>query len=234
MYAVEPLKRLALLGAIKKHIKISSAEFAQYTATSSKTTARLLKQLEDDKFIERQLVPGGQMITLTCSGIELLRKEYTEYQHIFSPDNANIELQGKVIAGLGEGQYYISQHGYMSQFSEKLGFQPFPGTLNITLDEASIAMRQPMEFTEPIIIEGFNDGERTFGAGKCYPIRINGIKSAVIIPERTHYPANLLEIIAPVNLREKLHLEDGDEVKVVVEKKDKCEVQNDRHARIQQ
>jgi riboflavin kinase len=80
-----------------------------------------------------------------------------------------------------------------------------------------------MECIEPIVIQGFSDGERTFGAGKCYLITINGIKSAVIIPERTHYPANLLEIIAPVNLREKLHLRDGDEVNIIVNKTNKFE-----------
>ena len=223
MYAVEPLKRLALLGATENLIKISSAEFAQYITTSSKTAARLLKQLEDDRYIERQLVPGGQKITLTCNGVDLLHKEYAEYQLIFCRESTDIELQGQVITGLGEGQYYIVQHGYMSQFSEKLGFQPFPGTLNIKLNEASVSMRQKMDHTQPICIHGFNDDERTFGAGKCYPIRINGIKSAIIVPERTHYPTNLLEIIAPVNLREKLHLKDGDEVKIVLNKKDKCE-----------
>ncbi|OPY21300.1 MAG: Riboflavin kinase [Methanomethylovorans sp. PtaU1.Bin073] len=223
MYAAEPLKKLALLGAIENLIKISSAEFAQYTTTSSKTAARLLKQLEDDKYIERQLVPGGQKIMLTPEGVNLLRKEYAEYQLIFCKDDADIKLHGKVIAGLGEGQYYIAQNGYMSQFSEKLGFQPFPGTLNVKLNETSIAMRQRMDCVEPICIQGFNDGKRTFGSGKCYLIKINGIKSVVIIPERTHYPTNLLEIIAPVNLRETLHLKDGDEVNILVEKTGKCE-----------
>lgn len=223
MYAAELLKKLALLGAIENLIKISSAEFAQYITTSSKTAARLLKQLEDDKYIERQLVPGGQKIMLTCTGVDLLRKEYAEYQSIFCRDDANIELHGQVIAGLGEGQYYISKDGYMSQFSEKLGFQPFPGTLNIKLNDVSVPMRQQMDCTAPICIRGFNDGERTFGSGKCYPIKVNGIKSAVIVPERTHYPANLLEIIAPVNLRKTLHLKDGDEVNIVVERTGKCE-----------
>jgi riboflavin kinase len=111
----------------------------------------------------------------------------------------------------------------MSQFSEKLGFQPFPGTLNVKLNETSIAIRQRMDCVEPICIQGFNDGKRTFGSGKCYLIKINGIKSVVIIPERTHYPTNLLEIIAPVNLRETLHLKDGDEVNILVEKTGKCE-----------
>jgi len=223
MYAAEPLKKLALLGAIENLIKISSAEFAQYTTTSSKTAARLLKQLEDDKYIERQLVPGGQKIILTPEGVNLLRKEYAEYQLIFCKDDADIKLHGKVIAGLGEGQYYIAQNGYMSQFSEKLGFQPFPGTLNVKLNETSIAIRQQMDCVKPICIQGFNDGKRTFGSGKCYLIKINGIKSVVIIPERTHYPTNLLEIIAPVNLRETLHLKDGDEVNILVEKTGKCE-----------
>jgi len=223
MYAAEPLKKLALLGAIENLIKISSAEFAQYTTTSSKTAARLLKQLEDDKYIERQLVPGGQKIMLTPEGVNLLSKEYAEYQLIFCKDDADIKLHGKVIAGLGEGQYYIAQNGYMSQFSEKLGFQPFPGTLNVKLNETSIAIRQQMDCVKPICIQGFNDGKRTFGSGKCYLIKINGIKSVVIIPERTHYPTNLLEIIAPVNLRETLHLKDGDEVNILVEKTGKCE-----------
>lgn len=223
MYAADPLKKLALLGAIENLIKISSAEFAQYITTSSKTAARLLKQLEDDKYIERQLVPGGQKIILTCNGVDLLRKEYAEYQRIFCRGDVNIELHGQLIAGLGEGQYYIAKNGYMSQFSEKLGFQPFPGTLNIKLNDASVTVRQRMDCTTPICIQGFNDGERTFGSGKCYPIKINGIKSAVIVPERTHYPANLLEIIAPVNLRKALHLKDGDEVNIVVEKTGKCE-----------
>lgn len=223
MYASEPLKKLALLGAIENLIKISSAEFAQYTITSSKTAARLLKKLEDDRYIERQLVPGGQKIILTCNGVDLLRKEYAEYQRIFCSEGTDIELHGKVITGLGEGQYYIVQHGYMSQFSEKLGFQPFPGTLNIKLNENSTSLLQRIDCIQSVGIQGFNDGERTFGAGKCYPARVNGIKSAIIVPERTHYPTNLLEIIAPVNLRDRLHLKDGDEVKIVVEKKDKCE-----------
>lgn len=223
MYVAEPLKKLALLGATKNLIKISSAEFAQYTTTSSKTAARLLKKLEDDRYIERRLVPGGQKIILTCNGIELLRKEYDEYQRIFCGDGEDIELYGQVVAGLGEGQYYISQNSYMLQFSEKLGFQPFPGTLNIKLNENSVSILQRMDCIQPVCIQGFNDAERTFGAGKCYPIKIDGVKSAIIVPERTHYPTNLLEIIAPINLREKLHLKDGDEVKIVVEKKDKRE-----------
>jgi riboflavin kinase len=67
-------------------------------------------------------------------------------------------------------------------------------------------------------IEGFNDGECTFGGGNCYSVSIGGIKAAVITPERTHYPLDLIEIIAPVKLRDTLRLKDGDRVVIQVKK----------------
>ncbi|WP_340819672.1 winged helix-turn-helix domain-containing protein/riboflavin kinase [Methanolobus sp. WCC4] len=222
MYTTTSLKKLALLGAIEKPVKISSTEFMHHIDASSKTAARVLKQLEDDGFISRQLVAGGQMVHLTEEGVVLLKNEYTDYQQIFCKDHPDLELYGEVITGLGEGQYYIAKDGYMSQFRDKLGLDPFPGTLNVRLNDESAQMRDNMDFMEPMMIKGFNDGERSFGGGKCYPIEIEGIKSAVIIPDRTHYPADLLEIIAPVKLREVLRLNDGDEVKIVVKNPQKC------------
>ncbi|MEZ5334490.1 MAG: winged helix-turn-helix domain-containing protein/riboflavin kinase [Methanolobus sp.] len=222
MYTTTSLKELALLGAIEKPVKISSTEFMHHIDASSKTAARVLKQLEDDGFISRQLVAGGQMVHLTEVGADLLKKEYADYQQIFCKDHPDLELYGEVITGLGEGQYYIAKDGYMSQFRDKLDFNPFPGTLNVRLNDESAQMRDNMDFMEPLVIHGFNDGERSFGGGKCYPVEIEGIKSAIIIPDRTHYPADLLEIIAPLKLRETLRLNDGDEVKIVVKNPQKC------------
>jgi CTP-dependent riboflavin kinase (EC 2.7.1.-) len=222
MYTTKSLKKLALLGAIGKPLKISSTEFMHHISASSKTAARVLKQLEEDGYISRKLVAGGQLVQLTNTGIELLKKEYVDYQQIFCKDYADLELYGHVITGLGEGQYYIAKDGYMSQFRDKLDFKPFPGTLNVRLTEQSSQMRDNMDFLQPLIIHGFSDGERSFGGGKCYPIEIEGVKGAVIIPDRTHYPADLLEIIAPVKLREMLRISDDDEVKIVVKNPQKC------------
>ncbi|WP_406660170.1 winged helix-turn-helix domain-containing protein/riboflavin kinase [Methanolobus sp. ZRKC3] len=223
MYKVESLKKLALLGAIEGSVKLSSSEFAKHTSTGSKTAARVLKKLEEEQLIERQLVPGGQLVRLNEKALELLKSEYADYQRIFCKDFPEIDLFGTVITGLGEGQYYIAKEGYMSQFKEKLGFTPFPGTLNVRLDELSAELRDKIDLICPFTINGFNDGERTFGGGKCYPVEIGGIKAAVIIPDRSHYPADLLEIMAPVKLREKLGLDDGDNVKIVVKDPQKCE-----------
>ena len=202
MYRTESLKKLALLGAIEKPVKISSSEFTRYTSTSSKTAARVLKLLEDEQYIERQLVTGGQMIQMREKGVNLLKNEYAEYQIIFCKDHDDLDLYGTVITGLGEGQYYISRDGYMSQFRDKLDFKPFPGTLNVRLDGASTADAGQHDFHQAGSDPWFQRcGNAAFGGGKCYPVEIEGIRGAVIIPDRTHYPADLLEIIAPVNLR---------------------------------
>lgn len=215
---IEYLKKLALIGAVNRIIKVSSSGFQKHTGASSKTAARKLKQLEEEGLIERKLVPGGQLIKMTEKGIEVLKNEYVDYNRIFSPELEIIELEGKVLKGLGEGQYYVNIPGYRKQFEEKLHFVPFPGTLNIQLSESSSPLRNLLREMPSVRVEGFNDGERTFGGGNCYPVVVGGIEAAIVAPERTHYPSDLIEIIAPVKLRDALELNDGDRVVVQLKK----------------
>jgi len=210
----QSLKKLAILGAHRKPVELSSMEFAEHIDSSQQTAARKLKALEEDKLISRQILPEGQLISITKTGVDFLYRELNDYQEIFS-GNGNIKiLSGKVITGLGEGQYYISLEGYRTQFKEKLGFDPYPGTLNIKLDAQSIEIRK--KITQSIRIMGFTDQNRTFGKGSCFMVRISDIQGAVITPERTHYPEDIIEIIAPVNLRNYLDLKDGHNVNVEV------------------
>jgi riboflavin kinase len=154
------------------------------------------------------------LISITKYGIDLLQKELNDYQGIFSGNGSIKILSGKLITGLGEGQYYISLDGYRTQFIEKLGFDPYPGTLNVRLDTNSIDIRK--KIAQSISISGFTDQNRTFGKGSCFRVRISDIEGAVITPERTHYPEDIIEIIAPVNLREHLELKDGTNINVEV------------------
>ena len=39
------------------------------------------------------------------------------------------------MSGKAEGRFYPSKRKYAEQFSENLGFLPYPGTLNVKLDE---------------------------------------------------------------------------------------------------
>ncbi len=208
------LKKLALLGAHQKSLELSSLEFASHIDSSQQTAARKLKDLEEERLISRQILPDGQLVSITEYGLSLLQKEYNDYQEIFSGNGNRKILSGRVITGLGEGQYYISLEGYRMQFREKLGFDPFPGTLNIKLDRHSIELRKGINGT--IGISGFTNENRTFGNGSCFNIMIKDIRGAVVVPERTQYPEDIIEIIAPVNLRDYFNLEDGSIVDVEV------------------
>ena len=119
-------------------------------------------------------------------------------------------MLGKISAGLGQGQYFISREGYSRQFLQHLGFVPFPGTLNVLLEEPFPAEQQAIR------IKSFQEEGRSFGECKCYRIKLNGIEAAVVRPERSRYPADLIEVIAPVQLRRALGMEDGDPVEVIL------------------
>ena len=107
-------------------------------------------------------------------------------------------VRGKISSGLGQAQYFISREGYSRQFLHHLGFVPFPGTLNVLLEVPFPAEEQAIK------IEGFQEGSKSFGECKCYRIKLDGIDAAVVRPERSSYPPELIEVIAPVHLRRTL------------------------------
>jgi riboflavin kinase len=127
-----------------------------------------------------------------------------------------LSFEGTVFSGMYQGGYYISQEGYREQIVERLGFDPYPGTLNLRLREEDLEARRMLEALPGARIEGFRGVDRAFGGARCYPILVNGeAEGAVIVAERTSYDLSVMEVIAPVNLRERFGLEDGDAVRVV-------------------
>ena len=46
-----------------------------------------------------------------------------------------MEITGIVTTGLGKAAYFLGQDFYKNQFREKCGFTPFPGTLNLIVEE---------------------------------------------------------------------------------------------------
>lgn len=119
-------------------------------------------------------------------------------------------MRGRVVSGLGQSQYFLSQDEYQRQFLELLGFVPAAGTLNVLLD-GPLPIDAP-----PIQIRGFSKGEKSFGGCRCYKVKLNGIDAAALRPERSSHPPEMIEIIAPVNLRRALDLKDGDEVSLML------------------
>jgi len=212
---IEALKKLALMNATRKVIKISSKEFADKIEQSLQTAARKLKELEENGLIERTINKDGQFIVITEKGRKMLYKEYLDLKRIFEGVE-KVCIRGKIVSGIGEGKYYVGLEGYKRQFVEKLGFLPFLGTLNIKIPKEQMYFRRLLDEEEGILIEGFKTADRTFGDVKAFKCRIDGVEGALIFPQRTHYNKEIIEVIAPVNLRERLGLKDGDEVEVEV------------------
>jgi riboflavin kinase len=130
----------------------------------------------------------------------------------------SVTLEGTVFTGFGEGAYYISKADYKKQIMEKMGFEPYPGTLNVKLNsDYDIKTRKDLEAYPAVEVMGFQNETRTFGLVKCYPATIGGtVKGALVTALRSHYDASVLEIIAPVCLRKQLGLKDGNKVKVEI------------------
>jgi riboflavin kinase, archaea type len=211
------LKAIALRGGCKGPIFVSSQTIGEMLGISQQTASRRLKGLETRGFLTRTIVTDGQHVTLTGAGEAELRKEYQEYSRIFSEHNKGYVLNGTVVSGIGEGKYYMSLVPYKEQFNTHLGFEPYPGTLNIRLSSSSIPVRKKIDALEWIRIKGFSTDGRTFGDAKCLPCRIGDISCGIVMPGRTHYPEDIIEVIAPIALRRKLGVEDTDTVTVEVD-----------------
>jgi riboflavin kinase len=213
------LLRLAEMGAHRRTAKISTEYLAGKMGTSQQTASRYLIELEHKRWIQRTITAEGCLIKITDAGLKELQTLYSKLRLLIETTYPpSVTLEGIVFSGLGEGAYYTSNDGYRKQFIEKLGFDPYPGTLNLKLTtDYDMKSRSELEVYPAIEIEGFKREERTFGPVKCYPaILENSIKGAIISAIRSHYDVSVIEIIAPINLRKHLKLKDGHKAKVEV------------------
>jgi len=215
------LKLVALEGALEGRTTVTCSGLADRLDASNQTASRRLQRLEDAGHLHREVTGDGQIVSITDEGERALQREYADYRRLFEGD-ADVTLRGTVTSGMGEGRHYISLPGYMRQFRERLGYEPFPGTLNVELSDESIRTRARMDALDPVEIDGWADDERTYGPAFCWPAAVETTDGEryddvhVIAPERTHHDADQLEVIAPEKLRETLEIEDHDELNVHV------------------
>lgn len=204
------------LGATNTAIRISTTKLSEEIRGSQQSASRHLQLLETNELIERDIFREGSKIRITGEGkaeLDIVLKELKWF--LEGKEAQTIEIEGEVISGLFEGAYYISKQGYHRQIIDKLGFEPFPGTLNVRISENDYSKRQQLERGQYIRLEGFKDGERSFGAAHCFPCLINDdLEGALIVAERSSHDYGVMEIISPHYLRRKMELADGDRIKL--------------------
>jgi riboflavin kinase len=213
------LFKLAGMSAFSRTIKISTEYLAEKVGSSQQTASRYLIELEKRNLIERTAGVEGCLIKITKSGVAELKRVYSGLRSVIEAEHPpSIIIVGEVFTGLGEGAYYTTREGYRKQFIEQLGFDPYPGTLNLKLTtDYDIKARSELEMYPSLIISGFKDELRIFGPVKCFRALINNkIEGAIVSAIRSHYNSSVVEVIAPVYLREKLKLKDGNKVRVEI------------------
>lgn len=120
-----------------------------------------------------------------------------------------MKVSGKLFSGMGAGEEYLSKQPYQEKFDEILGFKPFPGTLNIRVDEEKVERIRERDSER---LESFEHEETEYSGMDIYRCEVNGVEAAYLDLDVTDYEDNVLEIIAPIGLRDLMDLEDGDEI----------------------
>ena len=237
-------------GGKDNYLEITSSQLSKILNRSQQTASKVLIDLEKENLIERVKNNKRFGMKLSKSGFEVLQDiynilkssmEYSQQQHI--------SFKGKIVTGMGEGAYYMSLEGYKKQFRDKLGYEPFPGTLNVKIeDKLYMNSRTDLINYPSIHVEGFKNTDRSFGWVRCYPATIvkdlilhqNGHRSSqnqvpesttdsnqyimtdvhVLLLERTHHDNSMLEVIGPYNLKETANLKNGDYVLISIKNAD--------------
>jgi len=212
------LIELVKLGAGNAPVVVSSTTLSEAFGITQQAASLRLVKLEKAGLIKRAHSGRGLAVRLTDAGLRVAGSFYPGFEGALERPPVQLDFRGTVFTGFGEGGYYVSLRGYAKPFLVTLGFEPFPGTLNLRLsNETMVEQRTSLDRLPGVEVSGFRDRSRTYGPVKCFKALVGGKYSgAVLAIERTHYDSSVLEVISPINLRRALRLKDGDECSVTV------------------
>lgn len=219
-------------GGKDNYLEITSTQISKIINKSQQTASKVLITLEKENLIERVKNNKRFGMKLSQSGFEVLQNIYNLLKTSMEySQQSQISFKGRIVTGMGEGAYYMSLEGYRKQFRDKLGYEPFPGTLNVKIeDKYYMNSRKNLINYPSIYVEGFKNTDRTFGWVRCYPATIirdstgpntttdqNIVADVhILLLERTHHDNSLIEVIGPFNLKETANLRNDDSVTIAV------------------
>jgi riboflavin kinase, archaea type len=217
---IPTLVELVKLRAHLRFVPLSTEELAEKLGQSQQSASQHLQQLETLGYVERKRSGAKFAVKLTGAGQDVVRAYYSGLKlALDGKPKEELAFVGKVFQGLGEGAYYIGLEGYKTQFAKALGFDPYPGTLNLKLESAiQVERKKELRGFDGLRIEGFQRDGRTYGGARCYRATVgkDALPAAVLVIDRTHYDDSVMEIISPHYLRGVLGLKNGDNLDVRV------------------
>jgi riboflavin kinase, archaea type len=207
-------------GAHHNFVEVTTTDIGKHIGRSQQAASKHVLDLETSGYIERLKKGQKFAVRVTDKGYLEIQNLFLSLKAVLESAPATIDLEGDIVSGMGEGAYYMSLDGYRRQFKEKLGYEPYPGTLNVRLtDQIYMNARLELGKRPSIFISGFSDGTRTYGWVKCYRATVNDgtiDNAAVLVLERTHYDNTMVEVIAPISIKQAADLKNGDRIKVKV------------------
>lgn len=118
-----------------------------------------------------------------------------------------LTLRGKVSEGFGEGRKYVTREPYIEYFVKELGREPFPGTLNVSVE---YGFKEIASLCPPTKV-GFGSGAGALLVWRGEILAEDGAASNVLIlrPLLSRHSPNIIEAVSPANLRACLGLRNG-------------------------
>ena len=205
-------------GAKYNYVTITTFSLGKNIKKSQQSASKHLLELEQNNFIKRIISGRNISVKITSKGFSEMVKLSTVLQNSLDSSPSSLELEGTLVSGMGEGAYYMGLKGYTKQFKSKIGYVPFPGTLNVRLDQKihQEAVKH-LEALDGIKIKSFSDGKRTYGWVKCFSAKINNsIDCVLILLERTHHDDSIIEIISNLCIRKVGNLKDGSKISITI------------------
>ncbi|MEE9511843.1 MAG: DUF120 domain-containing protein [Nitrosopumilaceae archaeon] len=210
------LTQLISKGARHNFVPITTSSLGKSIQKSQQAASKHLLELEKDGFIQRIMNGRKVSVKITPKGYSEMVKLSSILKTSLHTFPSYIELKGILVSGMGEGSYYMSQKGYTEQFRKKIGYVPFPGTLNVKLDQKEyVEAAQQFNALPGIEVQGFSDGKRTYGWVKCFKAKLNNsINCELITLERTHHDISIIELISKFNLRAEAKIKNGSKLSI--------------------
>jgi riboflavin kinase len=120
-------------------------------------------------------------------------------------------ISGIIVSGAKQGAFFTRLEWVQQQCMEKLGFKPWPGTLNLKIGADDIRILEGLWQTGGIELVPPNSD---YCSGHVFPVSVGGIAGAIVAPaeEVRVHGRDIVEIISHLRLRDALGVKDGDTV----------------------
>src|SRR5207247_5078564 len=124
---------LVMLGAVASFASISTKKIGDSIDLRQQAASLRLIELQKSGLVQRAHSGRGLAVRMTDQGLRVVETFLSEASISLERGKKELDFRGTLFTGLNEGAYYISLKGYSRTIVKSLGFEPFPGTLNVPL-----------------------------------------------------------------------------------------------------